>query len=1362
MSTKKGGNEDDLLAIALGSSTTVIQNTDTYEENVIRNAELSLTPRLMVSSETNGLKMGFPSLQSLIPSRNVHDAQKVLQTLRRYSTGDINDGNGNDNGNGKNNDNVQLRKKNREKSRLLLNVKDCMKEQILLCLLNSVDNEMGVFPQQEAKQEWKRRKLYREGDDGQISRKKNDIVLQAELKNQGEKDNDRKWNDDEDDTPSGRLERIKKGKTVCFSSDIPTSKSKRSTSLISRRAIIQSNNYQNKRRRISMQERRNQNGDNDECGGVLEEENELQKSKKKMVSQLKQLRVEREERQKRRKRAWRDDDDIDVHDNDSVVQSDSNEAQPTPESSAQAETIVPLLCVSNDNDTGTHTYSTSKAPTILGIKKEGIDDVFDNDIDNDIDDDTKRDGSIVVKRKNDGSLKNVSPQNLTMSSSTISRSSRDFVVCPLCEEKISVPSFTVNTNNSKTDAILAHHMNTCQTKHMRRRCLKNGTSMSTSKSYQVRERKTRSRPNYAEIDSSGEDNEENDDNFVFVDQRPKSYDYDDNLINFGMDDDDDIVSIKSTSKKRQHVPNATSSRINSRKSSQVDCNPLMSIDDWDEDIYEERVDDWIEHGRENMPIMKERDTNEIPPGEEEYDGGLIVPAWINDRLFPYQRTGLQWMWELHRQQAGGILGDEMGLGKTIQVAAFLGTMAASRKVKSLLIVCPATMLQHWLKEMKKWAPGVRRFLIHQSGDTLSTSKQLSRHRTITTQQLSIAAQWLKKSRRDRLFEIIDEEDLETRDPSSFCGTAYVFVTTFENVRRNEDIYINHRWSYVVVDEAQKIRNPNADITLVCKRFKTPHRLALSGTPIQNDLRELWSILDFVFPGRLGTLPAFETEFAFPIKKGGYSNASPMQVQLSYRCALILKDLINPYLLRRLKKDIKEVKRMPGKKEQVLFCRLSDYQRNMYEDFLQSDLVKKVFRGSAQLLGAITMLRKICNHPDLVSPPEEASEQFNKSLQARELDDDDASQKMEDGIADRNCSLIERSGKLEILAKILPLWKKQGHRVLIFCQWRKMLDIIMDFVKSHGWKFGRLDGNTNVASRQRLVDTFNSDDSYFCMLCTTRTGGVGLNMVGADRIILYDPDWNPQTDAQARERAWRFGQEREVTVYRMICAGTVEEKIYQRQIFKTALTNSVLQNSKQRRLFTQKDLKDLFSLKADNGSIVAGAEGITETTELTKGDGYVDPDNEIAAKDDGETMRSVLKSRGLAGIFDHDVVEGNSKSKRASIREMEAKARRLSREALQNLQLSVAPVNDRFGAQRNSLLSSIAERNSEILNASSVDEVKKNTQLLCDLRNFVRSRQPTTNEILEEFSSYVESSDASVFRRLLKSIAILNNGSWILK
>ena len=163
-----------------------------------------------------------------------------------------------------------------------------------------------------------------------------------------------------------------------------------------------------------------------------------------------------------------------------------------------------------------------------------------------------------------------------------------------------------------------------------------------------------------------------------------------------------------------------------------------------------------------------------------------------------------------------------GLGKTIQVASFLGSMTASRKLKSILIISPATMLQHWLKEMAKWAPGVRRMLIHQSGDTPTPSRQHQSllyntgQRKVTTERLTDATRWLKKSRHDRLFEIIDEEDLDTRDPSTFCGTAYAFVTTFENVRRNENIWTNHQWSYVVIDEAQKIRNPTTDVTLVCK------------------------------------------------------------------------------------------------------------------------------------------------------------------------------------------------------------------------------------------------------------------------------------------------------------------------------------------------------------------------------------------------------------------------------------------------------------------------------------------------------------------------------------------------------------------
>jgi len=474
----------------------------------------------------------------------------------------------------------------------------------------------------------------------------------------------------------------------------------------------------------------------------------------------------------------------------------------------------------------------------------------------------------------------------------------------------------------------------------------------------------------------------------------------------------------------------------------------------------------------------------------------------------------------------------------VQVSAYLGVLAASRKLKSALIVAPATMLRHWLQELAVWAPGMRRVLIHSSaGETDGTSSS----RTVSTRLLRSLARWLEQARADRLYEAIDDEDLQTMEPHAFCGTGYVVVTTYENLRRNSDIYTGHSWSYIVLDEAQKIRNPDADVTLACKRIRTQHRIAMSGTPIQNDLKELWSLFDFAFPGRLGALPAFEQEFADPIRRGGYSNASPMQVQLAYRCALMLRDLIEPYLLRRRKREVKEVARLPSKTEHVLFCRLSERQRTMYSAYLQSDDVMRVVRGSGQLLAAVTMLRKICNHPDLVCDPDQTSlNSFVKNgcvNQSAMGINDDLSDYEDDVFAGPDETLLERSGKLEVLSKILPLWHKQGHRVLVFCQWRKMLNIIQRLMMMKGWKFGRLDGNTNIAARQRLVDTFNTDDSYFCMLCTTRTGGVGLNLTGANRIILYDPDFNPQTDAQARERAWRFGQQREVTVYRLITAGT---------------------------------------------------------------------------------------------------------------------------------------------------------------------------------------------------------------------------------
>lgn len=477
--------------------------------------------------------------------------------------------------------------------------------------------------------------------------------------------------------------------------------------------------------------------------------------------------------------------------------------------------------------------------------------------------------------------------------------------------------------------------------------------------------------------------------------------------------------------------------------------------------------------------------------------------------------------------------------------------------------------------------------------------------------------------------------------------------------------------------------------------------------------------------------------------------------------------------------------MPGKTEQVLFCRLTPKQRSLYTEYLRSDEVMGVMRGSVQLLKAVTVLRKICNHPDLLIGP---GGDF--------VLDDESSSSSEDECYNQE-NLADRSGKLQVLSKILPLWHKQGHKVIIFTQWRKMLSIIEQFVNIQGWKYARLDGNTNIAARQTLVDRFNLDSTYFIMLMTTRTGGVGLNITGANRVLLYDPDWNPQTDAQARERAWRFGQTREVTVYRLITAGTIEEKIYQRQIFKTALTNQVLQDPKQRRLFSQRDLKDLFTLKADTN------DSTTETGEITKGLGVVEI-NAIAEQtnheygdeqppgepsDNNNTLEAVMKSKGICGVFDHDFVENSSfKKKPLSVVEMEENARKEATRAALAIKES-AGNQDRFMptwtgsaetkpfgggsktmASSTSLLANLQNKRQQIASGGKPLSYgimqDSDSALLTRIRKYIgrmmsKGDGPTTRDLLAEFTD-IPDCHASSFRSLLKSVAFIKNGRWVFK
>ena len=404
----------------------------------------------------------------------------------------------------------------------------------------------------------------------------------------------------------------------------------------------------------------------------------------------------------------------------------------------------------------------------------------------------------------------------------------------------------------------------------------------------------------------------------------------------------------------------------------------------------------------------------------------------------------------------------------------------------------------------------------------------------------------------------------------------VLLLSYQAVTALIDTISAMRWHYVVLDEGHKIRNPDAKVSLAVKQLATPHRLILSGSPMQNNLKELWSLFDFIYPGKLGTLPVFLQQFSGPITVGGYANATTVQVATAYKCATVLRDTISPYLLRRMKEDVKKHINLPEKNEQVLFCRLTDEQRSLYRAYIEGDQTKSILSGQLKVFVGLIALRKICNHPDLFSGGPDLTDGEEEGRQSE-------------------FGFYKRSGKMVVVHSLLKLWRKQGQRVLLFSQSQLMLTIIESYVRQQEYKYLRLDGRTPVGSRQRLIKEFNEGD-HFVFILTTKVGGLGVNLTGANRVLIFDPDWNPSTDTQARERSWRIGQDKNVTIYRLMTAGTIEEKIYHRQIFKQFLVNRILKDPKQRRFFKSNDLFELFTLSE------ATQEDNTETSAIFAGTG----------------------------------------------------------------------------------------------------------------------------------------------------------------
>ncbi|RVX74514.1 hypothetical protein B0A52_01640 [Exophiala mesophila] len=595
---------------------------------------------------------------------------------------------------------------------------------------------------------------------------------------------------------------------------------------------------------------------------------------------------------------------------------------------------------------------------------------------------------------------------------------------------------------------------------------------------------------------------------------------------------------------------------------------LRGLDDGTESLYQSRLQRWAKRRhRARLQASKngvalagesEEESEDISAqiAEEPYlphpevadtvfADGYKIPGDIYPSLFDYQKTGVQWLHELYTQQVGGIVGDEMGLGKTIQIISFLAGLHYSKKLnKPLIVVCPATVMKQWVNEFHKWWPPFRVTILHSSGSGMLNLRSES-----TQEDRLMDIMW-DPSRRDKPLTPAQKSARKLLQPILESGG--VLVTTYTGLQTYAPLLVPVDWQYAILDEGHKIRNPNTAITIYCKELRTPNRIILSGTPMQNNLIELWSLFDFVFPMRLGTLVNFRNQFEIPIRQGGYANASNLQVQTAFKCAETLKDAISPYLLQRFKIDV--ASDLPKKSEQVLFCKLSKLQRAEYSRFINSADMDAIMRGKRQVLYGVDILRKICNHPDLTD---------HKRLSIKPGYD---------------YGKPEKSGKMQVVGSLLELWKETGHKTLLFAQHRIMLDILEKYVQSlSGFKYRRMDGNTPIPQRQTMVDEFNTDPRLHVFLLTTKVGGLGINLTGADRVIIYDPDWNPSTDLQARERAWRLGQKREVTIYRLMTAGTIEEKIYHRQIFKQFLTNKILKDPKQRQTFHLNDLHDLFGL-----------------------------------------------------------------------------------------------------------------------------------------------------------------------------------------
>eukprot|EP00063_Salmo_salar_P033991 XP_014008826.1 PREDICTED: chromodomain-helicase-DNA-binding protein 4-like [Salmo salar] len=489
--------------------------------------------------------------------------------------------------------------------------------------------------------------------------------------------------------------------------------------------------------------------------------------------------------------------------------------------------------------------------------------------------------------------------------------------------------------------------------------------------------------------------------------------------------------------------------------------------------------------------------SEKPPANPVVDTG--------GTLHPYQLEGLNWLRFSWAQATDTILADEMGLGKTVQTAVFLYSLYKEGHSKGpFLVSAPLSTIINWEREFELWAPDM--YVVTYVGD--KDSRAVIRENEFSFEGNAIrGGKKASKMKKDSSVKF------------------HVLLTSYELITIDQAVLGSIDWACLVVDEAHRLKNNQSKFFRILNNYPLQHKLLLTGTPLQNNLEELFHLLNFLTPVRFNNLEGFLEEFADIAKEDQIKK---------------LHDMLGPHMLRRLKADV--FKHMPSKTELILRVELSPMQKKYYKFILTRNFDALNTRGGGNqvsLLNVVMDLKKCCNHPYLF--PGAAME----------------APKIPNGMYEGS-ALTRASGKLTLLQKMMVKLKEGGHRVLVFSQMTKMLDLLEDFLENEGYKYERIDGGVTGGMRQEAIDRFNAPGApQFAFLLSTRAGGLGINLATADTVVIYDSDWNPHNDIQAFSRAHRIGQNKKVMIYRFVTKASVEERITQVAKKKMMLTHLVV-------------------------------------------------------------------------------------------------------------------------------------------------------------------------------------------------------------